>query len=143
MKKDDYNNFLVAGCSRFGANIASTLSAKGKNVVVLDSNNLSFRKLSPDYNGFTITADATDIDELMKAGIVKADVVVAATNDDNTNIMVTEIASKIYNVPKVISRLYDPEKEIVLQDFNIQIIYPSRLSMYEFEKLLDGAEVSI
>lgn len=141
MKKHN-NYFIIAGCSRFGANIASTLSAQGKDVVVLDSNNVSFRKLSPDYSGFSITADATDIDELRKAGIAKADVLLAATDDDNTNIMIAQIASKIFSVPKVISRLYDTEKEIILQDFNIQIIYPSRLSICEFDKLLDGAEVS-
>ncbi|WP_366946798.1 NAD-binding protein [Desulfosporosinus nitroreducens] len=65
----------------------------------------------------------------------KADVVVAATNDDNTNIMIAEIASKLFNVSQVITRLYDTEKEVVYQDFNIQIIYPSRLSLCEFEKL--------
>lgn len=141
MKKSNYNSIIVAGCSRFGANIASTLSAQGKDVMVLDINHTAFRKLSHEYSGFTIVADATDIDELTKAGITKADVVVAATHDDNTNIMIAQIASKIFDVPKVISRLYDTEKEIVFQGFdNIQIIYPSRLSISEFEKQLVGAE---
>ena len=143
MNKNNYNYIIVAGCGRLGAKIASALSAQGKNVVVLDNNSLSFRKLSPDYSGFTIHGDATDIDMLAQAGIEKADVVVAATNDDNTNIMIAQIASKIFNVPKVISRLYDTEKEIVYQDFTIQLIYPSRLSISEFEKLFssDGVEV--
>lgn len=136
MKKTNYNYIIVAGCSRFGANIASILSAQGKDVIVLNNNSLSFRKLSPDYSGFTITGDATDIDVLAGAGIGKADLVVAATNDDNTNIMIAQIASKIFNVPKVISRLYDTEKEIVYQDFKIQIIYPSKLSISEFAKLI-------
>jgi trk system potassium uptake protein TrkA len=143
MKKNNYNYIIVAGCSRFGANIASMLSLQGKDVVVLDNYSSSFRKLSPDYSGFTIVADATDIDELTRAGIEKADIVVAATNDDNTNIMIAQIASKIFNVPKVVSRLYDTEKEIVYQDFNIQIIYPSRLSMNEFEKLILTEDVEV
>ncbi|KUO73416.1 MAG: potassium transporter TrkA [Clostridia bacterium BRH_c25] len=136
MKKNNYNYIIVAGCSRFGAHIASMLSAQGKDVVALDKYSSSFRKLSPDYSGFSIVADATDIDELTRAGIEKADVVVAATDDDNVNIMIAQIASRIFNVPKVVSRLYDTEKEIVYQDFNIQIIYPSRLSITEFEKLI-------
>lgn len=136
MKKNDYNFVLVAGCSRFGAHIASMLSMQGKDVVLIDSESSSFRKLSPDYSGFTVVADATDIDELIRAGIEKADIVVAATNDDNINIMIAQIASKIFHIPKVISRLYETEKEIVYQDFKIQIIYPSRLSINEFEKLI-------
>lgn len=136
MKKNKCNYVLVAGCGRFGANIASMLSEQGKDVVVIDRNSSSFRKLSSDYSGFTIEGDATDIDELMEAGIAKADIVVAATNDDNVNIMIAQIASKIFNVPKVISRLYDTEKETVYKDFNIQIIYPSRLSISAFEDLV-------
>lgn len=136
MKKNNYNYIIVAGCSRFGASIASMLSSQGKDVVILDNNNSSFRKLSPDYSGFTVLADAADIDELTKANIEKADVLVAATDDDNTNIMIAQIASKIFNVPRVISRLYDTEKEMIFQDFDVQIIYPSRLSICEFEKLI-------
>lgn len=143
MKKNTYNYIIVAGCSRFGANIASMLSAQGKDVVILDNNSLSFRKLSPDYSGFTTLGDATDINVLAQAGIAKADVVVAATNDDNTNIMIAQIASKIFNVPKVISRLHDTEKEIVYQDFNIQIIYPSRLTISKFEKLISPDEMEV
>lgn len=143
MKKNKCNYVLVAGCGRFGANIASMLSEQGKDVVVIDRNNSSFRKLSSDYSGFTIEGDATDIDELVEAGIAKADIVVAATNDDNVNIMISQIASKIFNVSKVISRLYDTEKETVYKDFNIQIIYPSRLSISAFEDLVcqNGREV--
>jgi trk system potassium uptake protein TrkA len=143
MKKNNGKYVLVAGCGRLGANIASVLSAQGKDVVVLDSNSTSFRKLSPDYSGFAIQGDATDIDMLTQAGIEKADIVVAATNDDNTNVMIAQIASKIFAVPKVISRLYDTEKAIVYQDYSIQLIYPSRLSINEFEKLISSDETAV
>lgn len=143
MKKSDYNYIIVAGCSRLGANIASTFSSQGKDVVVLDKNSLSFKKLSSDYGGFTTLGDATDMDVLINAGIEKADVVVAATDDDNINIMIAQIASKLFNVPKVISRLYDTEKDLVYQDFNVQIIYPSRLSISEFEKLISRGETEV
>ena len=143
MKKNNGKYVLVAGCGRLGANIASVLSAQGKDVVVLDSNSTAFRKLSPDYSGFAIQGDATDIDMLTQAGIEKADIVVAATNDDNTNVMIAQIASKIFAVPKVISRLYDTEKAIVYQDYPIQLIYPSRLSINEFEKLISSDETAV
>lgn len=136
MKKNNCNYIIVAGCGRFGANIASMLSTQGKDVVVIDRNSSSFRKLSSDYSGFTTMGDATDIDTLTEAGITKADIVVAATNDDNANIMISQIASKIFNVPKVISRLYDTEKETVYKDFDIKIIYPARLSISAFENLI-------
>lgn len=143
MKTSKYNYIIVAGCSRLGANIASMLSGQGKDVVVVDINSSAFRKLSPDYSGFTNQGDASDIDTLSQANIGKADVVVAATNDDNTNIMIAQIARKIFNVPKVISRLYDTEKETIYQDFDIQVIHPVKLSVSAFEQLLsqDGQGV--
>jgi trk system potassium uptake protein TrkA len=143
MKKYDASYVVVAGCGRLGANIASVLSAQGKDVVVLDVSSAAFRKLSPDYGGFSIEGDATDLTMLERAGIEKAGIVVAATNDDNTNVMIAQIASKIFAVPKVISRLYDTEKEIVYQDYPIQLIYPSRLSILEFEKLIACAEKAV
>lgn len=136
MKKDSYNYIIIAGCSRFGANIASILSSQGKDVVVIDNDITSFRKLSSDYSGFKINGDACDIDVLLEAEIKKADIVVAATNDDNTNIMISQISSEMFNVPKVVSRLYDTEKEIVYRDFDIKMIRPAKLSMDEFERVL-------
>ena len=143
MKHHDVSYVLIAGCGRLGANIASVLSAQGKDVVVLDSTSSAFRKLSPDFGGFSIEGDATDLAMLERGGIEKAGVVVAATNDDNTNVMIAQIASKIFAVPKVISRLYDTEKAIVYQDYPIQLIYPSRLSIVEFEKLMAGKEMAV
>ena len=143
MKKVNGKYVLVAGCGRLGANIASVLSSQGKDVVVLDCNSSAFRKLSPEYSGFSIQGDATDMSVLAQAGIEKADIVVAATNDDNTNVMIAQIASKIFAVPKVISRLYDTEKEIVYQDYPIQLIYPSRLSIAEFEKLISSGDTEV
>jgi trk system potassium uptake protein len=138
MNRNNYaNNYIViAGCSRFGANMASMLSALRKVVIVIDNDILSFKKLPHDFKGFTILADATDIDELIRADITGTDIVVAATGDDNTNILISQIARRIFNVPKVICRLYDIEKEIICQDFNIEIIYPSKLSINELEKLI-------
>ncbi|MCR1823467.1 NAD-binding protein [Terrisporobacter muris] len=73
---------------------------------------------------------------LVEAGIKKADTLVCATNNDNTNIMISEIGKEIFNVENVVSRLYDTEKEIVYKDFDINIIYPTKLTINEFEKLL-------
>lgn len=134
MKKKNY--IIIAGCSRFGANIASILSDKGEDVVILDIDKNNFRKLSKDFGGFKIEGDATDIDVLINSGIEKAKILVAATDDDNVNIMISQIARQIFSIDKVVSRLYDTEKEIAYNDFGINIIYPAKLTINEFEKVL-------
>ncbi|WP_346894633.1 TrkA family potassium uptake protein [Clostridium sp. UBA7503] len=135
MKRKSSDYVIVAGCSKFGANIASMLSARGKSVIIIDINKNSFRKLSPDYSGYKIEGDATDIDVLIESGIEIAGTLVAATGDDNTNIMIAEIGSKIFGVDKVVSRLYDTEKEVVYDEFNVNIIRPTQLTIREFENI--------
>lgn len=138
------NNYVViAGCSRFGANIASILSSKGYEVVIIDIDKSNFRKISKDYSGFKIEGDATDLDVLIEAGIKTAGTLVCATNNDNVNIMISEIGKEIFNVENVVSRLYDTEKEIVYKDFDINIIYPTKLTINEFEKILMEIKNSI
>lgn len=136
MVNHKYNYIIIAGCSRLGATIASMLSNQGKYVIMIDEDESAFRKLSDSYSGFTVIGDASDIATLKEAGIEKADLVVAATNDDDTNIMISEISKNIFSVSKVISRIYDVEKEIIYKDFDINIIRPFELSINEFERLL-------
>ncbi|EKO1911542.1 TrkA family potassium uptake protein [Clostridium botulinum] len=130
-----YKYVIVAGCSRFGASIASSLSLQGNDVIVIDKDKKSFRKLLYNYSGFKMHGDATDVDILIEAGIKKADIILAATDDDNTNIMISEIASELFKIDKVVSRIYDTEKEIVYNDLDIKIIRPAKLSINEFERL--------
>lgn len=135
MKKMKY--IIVVGCSRFGVNIASLFSKQSKYVVIIDNKDDGLKKLSENYSGYSIIGDGTDLSVLIDAGIKKADLVVAATNDDNVNIMISEISSKLFNVAHVVSRLYNVEKEIAYHDLNINIIKPEKLSINEFENILD------
>ena len=127
---------IIAGCGRLGANLANTLSGNGENVIIIDSNPDAFRKLSPLFGGITVTGDAMDMLVLRNAGIDKATAVVSVTNNDNTNIMVAQLAKELYSTGHVIARLYDPERECVYREFGIETICPAVLSMIEIDKLL-------
>ena len=122
------------------ASLANMLSDNGTNVLVVDNDERSFRKLSSSYGGLTVVGDATNLSVLKEALIEKAQVVVSVTDNDNTNIMVAQIAKEMYNIPHVICRLYDPERECVYQEFGINTICPAVLSANEISKLL-GASV--
>ncbi len=126
---------IVAGAGRLGANLAGALCTQGFQVTIIDKDSDSFRKLPENFSGFQITADATDTDVLERAGISTADMVIVATENDNTNSLIAQTASRIYNTPKVYMRLDDTEKEQLIDGFNIDVIYPFRLSFNEFERL--------
>ena len=132
--KTDYT--IIVGCGRLGANLASALSDEGHNVLIMDSDRDSFRRLSASYGGLSVVADGTDLDALRDAEISDASAVIAVTNRDNTNIMVAQLAQDLFHVDNVIARLYDPERESVYQEFGIKTICPAVLSAKEIDKLL-------
>ena len=131
---------VVIGCGRLGASLANAISDKEASVMMVDRDEHAFRKLGSAYGGLTMTGDATDIAVLRSAEIERADTVVSVTNDDNTNIMVAQIARNVYHIPNVICRLYDPEREIVYKEFDIDTICPTVLSTREIDRLLDRAK---
>lgn len=141
-KKADENYTIVIGCGRLGANLANTLSDEGGNVLIIDKSKDAFRKLSPSFGGLSITGDSLDLDVLQEAHINKASVVVAVTNSDNANIMVAQIARELFQIKRVIARLYDPERECVYREFGIDTICPAVLSAKEIDKILSKTGIS-
>ncbi|MBN2557635.1 MAG: TrkA family potassium uptake protein [Clostridia bacterium] len=128
---------IIIGCGRLGAFLASSLSeSKQNSVVVIDKKEEAFDRLGSSYSGFTIIADASEIETLRNAKIQKADVLVATTNHDNTNIMIAQIAKGFFNVPKVIARLTEPAKEKVYSELGIDTISPTALSAMEFYRII-------
>lgn len=127
---------IIIGCGRLGANLANTFSDEGGNVLIIDKNKDAFRKLSPSFGGLSVIGDATDLDVLQEAQISKADVVMAVTNNDNANILVAQLSHEMFKVQRVISRLYDPERECVYREFGIDTICPAILSVKEIDKIL-------
>lgn len=133
-KQDTYT--VIIGCGRLGANLANTLSNGGENVLIMDESKNSFRRLASNFGGLSVVGNGTDLDELREAQLQQATAVIAVTNDDNTNIMIAQIARDVFHVEHVIARLYDPECESVYQEFGIDTICPSVLSAKEIDKLL-------
>lgn len=129
---------IIVGCGRLGANLANTLSNGGENVLIMDEDKNSFRRLAPNFGGLSLVANGTDLDSLKQAQIQKASAVIAVTNDDNVNIMVAQIAKEVFDIKRVIARLYDPDCETVYQKFGIDIICPFVLTSKEIDKLLES-----
>ncbi len=118
---------VIVGCGRSGAYIANRMSREGHHLVVIDSSSDAFENLSPVYSGFRIEGDATEMAVLSQAKMDKADLVVATTADDNVNLMVAQIANKILGVPKVVARVFKPEREKIYQTLGIDTLCPTTL----------------
>lgn len=135
-KEKEYT--IIAGCGRLGSTIAGKLSDQKKDVLILDSDKSAFRKLPASYGGLTMTAGATDVEKLEAAGIKGAGVFIAVTDDDNVNLCAAQMARKIYRIPKVVARIYDDEKSILLENMGVDTICPSELSEKEITYYING-----
>lgn len=108
---------LIVGCGRVGSSIAKTMLAEGHDVSVMDEDPISHELLDfgqeqswEDSGGRFTVGTALEADALTAAGIEQADAFVAATNGDNTNIVVAQIAKRQYEVGKVVARVLDPAR---------------------------------
>ena len=116
---------LIMGCGRVGALLATILDSDKHSVTVLDINGHSFRRLSATFGGTALLGDGTDSEVLKQAGIESADAFVAVTQGDNRNLMAAQIAKYIFNVPKVICRIYDPLRTVVYEAVGLEAISPT------------------
>lgn len=113
---------IIVGCGRVGSELAKLLSGEGHNVVVIDKNPASFDRLGTTFNGMTFVGNGFDINLLKEAGVEKADAFCAVTNGDNTNLVSAQVAKKIFNIPKVIARVYDPQRAHIYSALGMDVI---------------------
>ncbi len=102
---------LIIGCGRIGAELAVTLSDRGEDVVVVDRDGGTFRRLGTAFNGITLRGDGRDEGVLRAAGIERCEAFASVTDSDSTNMMTAEIANRIFGVRRVVVRLCLPEQE--------------------------------
>lgn len=115
-------HFVVGGCGRVGSQLANVLSLEGHDVVVIDNEEDSFRRLGPTFNGLTLVGNTFDVDILKEARIEEAVGFAAVTHLDNTNIMAAEVAKRLFNVPRVIARLYNPERLSTYEKLGLDVV---------------------
>ena len=116
---------VIMGCGRVGAQLASLLDREGHDVTILDIDAYSFRRLPPDFNGTALLGNGIDEEALKRAGIEEADAFVVVTQGDNRNVMAAQIAKHIFNVPRVICRIYDPLRQELYSTLGLEAISPT------------------
>lgn len=119
---------VIVGCGRLGGMLANDLSRAGHRLVVIDHRPQAFAKLDSVFSGFKIVGDAVELSVLHDAGLEKADYLLAVTEMDNVNLMIAQVAKKIFKVRHVVARVYDPAREEIFQKMGIDTVSPVRLA---------------
>src|SRR5437660_4435138 len=129
---------LIVGSGRVGSAVAKRALDAGHEVSVLDSDPLSHERLDKDQSttwedaggSFTV-GTALEIDALIEAGIEKADVFLAATRGDNTNLVIAQIAQRRYKVPRVVVRVADPGRANWYAEQGLHTVCPPQQAIDE------------
>jgi len=132
---------VILGCGRVGATLATMMDLAGHKVSIIDYSNESFRRLDPKFGGETVVGNGIDEDVLIRAGIKEADAFAAVTNGDNRNIMASQVAKEIFNIKKVVCRIYDPIRQSTYTELGLETICPTVIgAQLLFDSLLDGKQ---
>ena len=115
------------GCGRVGARLASLMDEEGHEVTVLDNDTYSFRRLPSSFGGTALFGNGIDQEAQRRAGIEDADMFVALTQGDNRNVMSCQIAKHVFNVPRVMCRIYDPLREEMYSALGLETISPTKV----------------
>ncbi|MFC2060361.1 potassium channel family protein [Chloroflexota bacterium] len=118
---------VIMGCGRVGAQLAGILSVDGHTVTIMDVETSSFKRLPAEFSGKALMGNGTDEEALKRAGIEEADAFVAVTQGDNRNVMAAQIAKHIFNVPKIVCRIYDPLRRDLYSALGLEAISPTTI----------------
>jgi trk system potassium uptake protein len=127
---------LIVGCGRVGSSVARAALRDGHTVSCLDEDPESHARLEvglekswEDLGGQFTVGTGLELEALTEAGIENADAFIASTDGDNTNIIISQIAQKRFNVPTVIARILDPLRAEWYEKRGLHTICPTRVAI--------------
>jgi trk system potassium uptake protein TrkA len=101
----------IAGAGNVGTYIAGDLRQAGHEVLLLEKNVDLVRKLRDTIDVEWVPADACEVSSLQRAGLDQVDVMVAATGDDEDNLVISLLAKQEFAVPRVVARINHPKNQ--------------------------------
>jgi trk/ktr system potassium uptake protein len=137
---------LIVGAGRVGSTVAKWALREGHEVSVLDEDPLSHERLDigmddtwENLGGQFTVGTALEIEALEAAGIDRADVFIASTDGDNTNLVVSQIAQRRFRVSKVIVRVLDPLRAEWYREQGLQTVCPTAVAIEMLEQAVVAA----
>jgi len=111
---------VVAGGGKVGWNLARELIAKGHEVTLLESDRDRYLTIEQELEHAVQYGDATELWVLERAGIQRADLVIAVTGDDEDNVLICQVAKEKYLCERIIARVNNPRNREWFALLNIQ-----------------------
>lgn len=113
---------IIAGAGKVGWNLARELMAKDREVTLIESDHGRYRTVEAELEHAAQYGDATEMWVLERAGIQRADLVIAVTGDDEDNILICQVAKEKYGCERIVARVNNPRN---LDHFKLLGIQPA------------------
>jgi trk system potassium uptake protein TrkA len=127
---------VIVGAGRVGSSLARAMLREGHEVSCLDEDPESHARLEvgmesswEDAGGQFTVGTGLEIEALEAAGVERADAFVAATDGDNTNVVIAQIAQRRFGVPTVIARILDPFRANWYGEQGLNTICPTKIAI--------------
>jgi trk system potassium uptake protein TrkA len=131
---------IVIGCGRVGSTIAKRFASEGWDVTAVDEKETALNRLGEDWAGGFIVGHGMDTEVLRKAGIEDADSVVIATDGDNTNIVIGQVAQKRFGIECTVVRILDPARADFYSQRGMRTVCPTQTAI---EALSDAVRTCV
>jgi trk system potassium uptake protein TrkA len=127
---------VVVGCGRVGSKVALQLAEEGWDVSVVDAKEEALVRLGEAWRGGFVVGHGMDTEILLRAGIDGADAVVVATNGDNTNLVIAQVAQKRFEVNCVVARILDPARAQFFAGQGLRTICPTQSAIDDLTEVV-------
>lgn len=127
---------IIVGCGRTGAELGRLLTRAGHNLVMIDNDPDSLKRLIGDVKMRTVLGNGVNLSVLKEAGIERADVMVAVTNRNCVNLAAALIAQRHFLVERVVARITDPRSVNLWESAGIHILCPTSVLASEAERII-------
>src|SRR5215470_19182691 len=132
---------IVVGCGRVGSAVAKKLTKSGWEVTAIDENEEALARLGEHWSGGFVLGHGMDVDVLREAGIEEADAVVVATDGDNTNIVIAQVAMKRFDNQCVVVRILDPARADFYSELGLRTISPTKTAIHDLLEAARACEI--
>ena len=117
---------VILGCGPLISALLASAEAEGHDVTVISDDSDCLDNLADEPRVTAVlTVEPLMQDYLQQAGIDNADVFLALTEDDHRNVLVAQIARHIFNVPKVMCRLENPQLQQLYSGLDLEVVSPT------------------
>ena len=134
---------VVIGCGRVGSRVARDFQTEGWDVTVVDEQEEALTRLGSNWAGGFVVGHGMDSAILRRAGVDEADAVVVATNGDNTNLVIGQVAKKRYGIETVVVRVLDPARAEFYAARGMETVCPTQTAISELEQRVRKAAAAV